>query len=69
MQFYVGRSMPPDPDITPNGQVVSFVDSVNLFGVTIQSSLQWTLHVNNITATANSKRYFLVVLRRAGVHM
>ena len=68
MQFHVGRSSPPPPVITANGQVVPFVSSAKLLGVTIQSHLRWDQHVDNITAKANSKRYFLAVLRRAGVH-
>ena len=37
MQFHVGRSSPPPPGITANGQVVPFVSSAKLLGVTIQS--------------------------------
>jgi len=67
MQFHVGRRSPPRPIITANGQVVPFVSSVKLLGVTIQSNLTWDQHVDNMTAKANSKRYFLAVLRRASV--
>ena len=67
MQFHVGRSSSPPPVITANGQVVPFVSSAKLLGVIIQSHLRWDQNVDNITAKANSKRYFLAVLRRAGV--
>ena len=67
MQFHVGRTTPPPPNITSNGQIVPFVNSAKLLGITIQSSLKWDLHVENITAKANSKRYFLAVLRQAGI--
>ena len=43
------------------------VDSVNLLGITLQSSLKWDEHINIITAKANSRRYFLLVFKRAGV--
>ena len=64
-----GICMIQEPVITANGQVVPFVSSAKLLGVTIQSHLRWDQHVDNITAKlkANSKRYFLAVLRRAGV--
>ena len=67
MQFHVGLSSPPPPDITANGQVVSLVTSAKLLGVTIQSTLKWDQQVDNMTAKANSKRYVLTVLRRAGM--
>ena len=53
--------------ITANGQVVSFVSSAKLLGVTIQSNLRWDQQVDNMTTKANSKRYFLPVVSRAGV--
>ena len=58
MQFHVSRSSPPPPVITANRQVVPFVSSAKLLGVTIQSHLRWDQHVDKITAKANSKRYF-----------
>ena len=56
MQFHVGCSSPAPPGVTANGQVVPFVSSAKLLGVTIQSHLRCEQHVDNITAKANSKR-------------
>ena len=67
MQFHVSRSAPPIPKIQANGQLVPFVTSIQLLGITLQSSLRWDAHINGITAKANSKRYFLLVLKRAGI--
>ena len=41
--------------------------SMTLVGVTIAPSLSWEHHVESVISKANSRRYFLVVLRRAGV--
>ena len=67
MQFYISRSTPPIPKIQANGQLVPFVTSIQLLGITLQSSLRWDAHINGITVKANSKWYFLLVLKRAGI--
>ena len=43
---------------------------MNLLGITPLPSLKWDQHIEIIISKANrpSRRYFLVVLKRAGVH-
>ena len=67
MQCSFGRHPPPQLDITSNGRRVSNLLSMTLLGVTIAPSLSWEHHVESVIFKANSIRYFLVVLRRAGV--
>ena len=67
MQFHVNRSAPPIPKIQANGQLAPFVTSFRLLGIRLQSSLRWDAHNNGITAKAKSKRYFLLVLKHAGI--
>ena len=67
MQCSFGRDPPPQLDITSNGRRVSNLLSMTLLGVTIAPSLSWEHHVESVISKANSRRYFLVVLRRAGV--
>jgi len=66
MQLGFGRDPPPLPQITVHEQNVPITTSMTLLGVTISPSLNWDTHIKNIVSTANTKRYFLVVLRRAG---
>ena len=49
MQFHMGRSSPSSPDIRSDGQMIPLVDNVKHFYVTIQSSLKWDQHIENIT--------------------
>ena len=67
MQFHVSRSAPPTPRIQATGQLAPFVTSIQLLGIRLQSSLRWVAHINSITAKANSKRCFLLVLQCAGI--
>ena len=67
MQCSFGRNPPPELDITSNGRRVSSLPSMTLLGVTVAPSLSWEHHVESAIFKANSRRYFLVVLRRAGV--
>lgn len=54
-------------NITANNKTVPNVHSLTLLGVTLVPSLKWDHYIDNVIRRANSKRYFLVVLRRAGV--
>ena len=67
MQCSFGRDPPPRLDITSNGMRVSNLSFMTLLGVAITPSLSWGLHVEPDISKANSRRYFLVVLQRAGV--
>ena len=66
MQCTVGRK-PHPVHITANISEVPVVSSLKLLGVTVLPSLKWDQHVADIIKKSNSKRYFLVVLQRAGV--
>ena len=67
MQCSLGRHPPPQLDITSNGRRVPNLRSMTLLGVTIAPSLSWEHHVELVISKVNSRIYFLVVLRRAGV--
>ena len=60
---YAEQSTP----VTVDYQDIPQVDSLRLLGVTLQKTLKWDLHVNNMVSKANSRKYFLVVLKRCGV--
>ena len=62
-----GLLLPFQRSLEANGQLVPFVTSIQLLGISLQSSLRWDAHNNGITAKANSKWYFLLVLKRAGI--
>ena len=67
MQCSFGKRVPPPPYVSANGNTVSIVNSVILPGITLSPSLKWDRHVEGLVCRANCKRYFLAVLRRAGV--
>ena len=67
IQCSLGRHPPPQLDLTSNGRRVSNLPSMTLLGVTVAPSLSWEHHVESVISKANIRRYFLVVLRRAGV--
>ena len=60
---YAEQSTP----VTVGDQDIPQVDSLRLLGVTLQNTLKHHLHVNNMVSKANSRKYFLVVLKRYGV--
>ena len=68
--MHVGFATAPLPpvQISVGDQEVGAVTVMKLVGVaTLTSSLKWDTHIENLIATSNSKKYLLVVLRRAGV--
>ena len=67
MQCSFSKSCPPVPTVRADGQVVPIVSSLTLLGVTLMPTLKWDLHIDSLVSKANSRRYFLAVLRRAGV--
>ena len=48
-------------------KLVPLVNSIQLLGIRLESSLRRDAHINGITAKANNKRYFLLVLKCAGI--
>ena len=67
MQCSFGKRVPPPPQLSANGSTVPIVNSMTLLGITLFPSLKWDQHVDSLICTANGKRDFMVVLRRAGV--
>jgi len=43
------------------------VSNMKLLGVTLQDNLKWDTHVLNMVGKANSRKYFILVLKRLGV--
>ena len=52
-------------EVSVNDTAIPYVEAFNLLGVTIQSSLKWNLHIDNMVSKANSRKYFVIVLKRA----
>ena len=55
------------PQVEPvhvDGSPVSQVTNAKLLGVTISHDLKWDIHVKNITRSASSRLYYLIVLKR-----
>lgn len=53
--------------VTAGDITIPLVESIKLLGVTVQSDLKWDTHVQNMISKANSRKYFVLVLKRAGV--
>ena len=52
-----------------DGTEVPHVSTMKLLGVTIQGNLKWDKQVEAMVAKANTRRYFITVLKRAGVQL
>lgn len=48
--------------------LLDVVSHAKILGVIISNDLKWNLHVDNIIKKASKKLYFLIQLKRAGVH-
>ena len=60
------------PDLSPilvNQTEVPHRQDMQLLGVTIQHNLKWDTQVQTMIMKANTRRYFLTVLKRAGVQL
>ena len=75
IQLGFGRDSPSPPQITTNDQTVPLITSMTLLGATIiySPTLNWHAHFKKKKekkiSKATTKRYFLVVLRRAGTSL
>ena len=69
IQLSFGKNPPSPPQITINDQSILLITSMTLLGVTISPPLNWDTHVKKIVSKANTKRYSLVVQRRAGTSL
>ena len=67
MLIYFSRKDPDIPAITVNNVQIERVGSFKLLGVTKTSDLKWDTHVTNVHRKACQRRYFLRLLKRAGV--
>jgi hypothetical protein len=67
MNIYFGKKPLALDKIFMDGQVIETVTSMKVLGVTVTDSLNWQEHVDNVTAKASSRLYFLRVLKRAGI--
>ena len=54
-------------EVSVNDSTIRHVEALKLLGVTIQSNLKWNLHIDNMVFKANSRKYFVIVLKCAGV--
>ena len=61
------RSQDPLPPTTIDGTVINSVSKVKLLGVTINSTLTWNDHIEEIVKKASRKHYYLVQLKRAKI--
>lgn len=55
--------------VSAYGAAISHVQSMKLLGVTIQSNLKWDTHIESMVTKANSRKYFILVLKRAGAQL
>ena len=53
--------------VTVGDQDRPHVDSLRLLGLTLQNTLKRDLHVDNRVSKANSRKYFLLVLKSCGI--
>jgi hypothetical protein len=55
------------PPLLIDGHIVERVASFKLLGVHIDDDLRWSTHIKSICSKANSRIYFLKLLKRAGL--
>ena len=55
------------PPLTTNDRPIEQVKSTRLLGVTLTADLKWQSHIDEITAKASQRLYFIILLNRAGV--
>ena len=67
MQCAFSKRVPPPPVVSANDKTVPTVTTLTLLGVTLTPTLKWDQHVDSLVNKANSKGFFLAVLRRSGV--
>lgn len=53
--------------LTLNDNQVERVNTYKVVGVTVSKDLSWNEHIGNVMSKANTKLYFLKILRRSGV--
>ena len=51
------------------GGEIPHTNTMKLLGIIIQHSLKWDSHVEAVVMKANNRRYFITVLKRAGVKL
>ena len=61
------RSQLDIPPLTINNRPTEQVKSTRLLGVTLTADLKWQSHIDEITAKASQRLYFIILLNRAGV--
>ena len=66
MEIYFGKKKLELKDIVIENKTLEKVDTIKVLGVMINDRLNWSEHVNFITAKATRRLYFLVLLLRAG---
>lgn len=60
------RKLPVVEELTISDQSIETVESAKLLGVTVSDDLTWEKHILTILKKANSKVYYLVMLKRFG---
>jgi hypothetical protein len=65
ISFSRSRNLPSPVNV--EGSTITPVSKVKLLGVTINSTLTWNDHIEQIVKKASRKQYFLVQLKRAKV--
>ena len=63
------QSVQASSQMTSSGYIRLFISSFQLLGVVIQHNLKCDCQVKTMVTKANTRRYFLTVLKRAGVQL
>ena len=57
-------------NITVRGtEIIPHVTAMKLLGVVIQYNLKWEQQIDNMVAKANTRKYFITILKRSGVQL
>ena len=64
--FSFAKNEPDFDPITINGNEIERVHHTKLLGVTISDDLKWNNHINEIIKKANTRLFFLTLLKSAG---
>ena len=55
-------------NITARGtEIIPHVTAMKLLGVVIQHNLKWDQQIDSVVAKANTRKYFITILKRSGV--
>ena len=70
MYVYARSNTQDFANITARGtEIILHVTAMKLLGVVIQHNLKWEQQIDSMVAKANTRKYFITILKRSGVQL